>query len=577
MTAQLKLNTTAGGSVTLLPDDTASNLVISPQTGYYLPAGTGAVATTVQTKLRESASVKDFGAVGDGVTDGVPALVSALNSGASVVTFPPTSQNYTFSSNATITLTRDTIIDFEGQLITSTASKITLKGTTVASGRTLAANALRYATSITLNSGTDIQRGDLIHIYTTIAPASAWSDTKQDLVRASSISGAVVALDAPLNFPYATGDAGLSITIYRPVKVTLRNIDLTLIAADADTTSYSPFWLEGLADIIIENPVIRGQLPFSRTTNIYRTGLTIYRCYGYRIGNPDYEALSYPMGVYGGSRAGFETGVTARYCHHAHADLGNWSSDYTLDGLVSDDGYQSINTHPCFRVHATRFEVRSDYGLINWRVCGGSLTRGRVRSTVDDTAELPQFQNITPNIGFSYINDDADFVADDVVFDCPGRSAKAAFAVRYGRVARYSNLRGECWAGLSSSELALWICNTGNQFGANLLPSLPDSLVLSTAKRIDVPFDGVETIASVSTITPKIGTGTVYLTGTTSVLNITASGFEGKTITLITQDSLAVGDGGNLRLASTYSMTPDDTLTLKCRSSVWYEIGRSVN
>jgi hypothetical protein len=35
----------------------------------YLPAGTGAVATTVQTKMRESVSVKDFGAKGDGITD----------------------------------------------------------------------------------------------------------------------------------------------------------------------------------------------------------------------------------------------------------------------------------------------------------------------------------------------------------------------------------------------------------------------------------------------------------------------------------------------------------------------------
>lgn len=35
----------------------------------YLPAGTGAVATTVQSKLRESVSVKDFGAIGDGVAD----------------------------------------------------------------------------------------------------------------------------------------------------------------------------------------------------------------------------------------------------------------------------------------------------------------------------------------------------------------------------------------------------------------------------------------------------------------------------------------------------------------------------
>ena len=46
----------------------------------YLPAGTGAVATTVQTKLRESVSVMDFGAVNDGTTDNTTTILNAVTS-----------------------------------------------------------------------------------------------------------------------------------------------------------------------------------------------------------------------------------------------------------------------------------------------------------------------------------------------------------------------------------------------------------------------------------------------------------------------------------------------------------------
>lgn len=46
----------------------------------YQPAGTGAVATTVQSKLRERVSAKDFGAVGDQSTSDKTAIQSALSS-----------------------------------------------------------------------------------------------------------------------------------------------------------------------------------------------------------------------------------------------------------------------------------------------------------------------------------------------------------------------------------------------------------------------------------------------------------------------------------------------------------------
>ena len=62
----------------------------------YTPAGTGAVATTVQTKLRESVSVKDFGAVGNGVADDTASIQVAINNGTA---FTFTSGTYKITSD----------------------------------------------------------------------------------------------------------------------------------------------------------------------------------------------------------------------------------------------------------------------------------------------------------------------------------------------------------------------------------------------------------------------------------------------------------------------------------------------
>jgi hypothetical protein len=69
----------------------------------YLPAGTGVATTTVQSKLRESVSVEDFGAVGDGTTDDTAAIIAALASGVKVIYGTP-GKTYLVSHTATVSI-----------------------------------------------------------------------------------------------------------------------------------------------------------------------------------------------------------------------------------------------------------------------------------------------------------------------------------------------------------------------------------------------------------------------------------------------------------------------------------------
>jgi len=83
----------------------------------YTPAGTGAVTTDVETKLRESVSVKDFGAVGDGVADDTAEIQAAVDAvgaaGGGTLTIPVG----TYLVSSSITVGSNTHIRGRGEII----------------------------------------------------------------------------------------------------------------------------------------------------------------------------------------------------------------------------------------------------------------------------------------------------------------------------------------------------------------------------------------------------------------------------------------------------------------------------
>lgn len=555
-------------------------------------SGSGAITRAVESKLRDLfVSIEEFYDAVQDDGDYIWALGRAITAGHTRIFFPVKLAGYDFIASITRALTRDIIIDFNGQVTRfhytpGQHARVTLTGTYIVENRALAANiATRYATSMTLAAGTGVPLpGDLMFIETSQAPLASVPDTKQDCVPIASVTGGtVLKLSEGLNFTYATSDPGLKIRITRPVSLTMLRPHIQIVSNDAQELADGPthlaFRLIGLRDVRIIEPVIKGTYPFTRDNNVFRNGIWVEDCWGVLIDTPYYEAMSYAFGVYGGTRKIFERNVTARYCHHSCADCGEFSADYQLSGLNSSDSFQALMTHPVFRAYAENFDVRNDYGLSGWRCIGGGLRNGKLESSVDDTAELPQFQSFTANSGFSYIYGDADFHAVNVEFIVPNRPNKTPFGPRYGRTAYVANIKSvnSMLAGFGPGELGLLVTGPGNQLGATGAGAPSAGLISATTVRADAPPGRTASVASASALALPIGFEVVEVTGTTTVTSIASSGHAGRRVTLIFGGVLTFTDGGNLRLSANLVTSADDTITLVCNGTNWYEVGRSVN
>lgn len=107
---------------------------------------------------------------------------------------------------------------------------------------------------------------------------------------------------------------------------------------------------------------------------------------------------------------------------------------------------------------------------------------------------------------------------------------------------------------------------------------IPDALVyLGTVTDASV----LPTVASAATITANpafiySGYEVVEVTGTTTITSVTA-GWAGQVVTFVFRGILTFTNGSNLKLGSNFVTSADDTITLVCDGTNWYEVARKAN
>lgn len=138
----------------------ANGAGVAPSYQGFTQSGTGAVARTWQTKLRDIVSVKDFGAIGDGVADDTGKIQAALDAvsaaGGGTVYLP----SGTYLIAATLTLPGSVILQGAGSSQTKiTTASATLTYVSVNSGFYSQIRGIQFTTSATPTSGTTISIG----------------------------------------------------------------------------------------------------------------------------------------------------------------------------------------------------------------------------------------------------------------------------------------------------------------------------------------------------------------------------------------------------------------------------------
>ena len=525
----------------------------------YTQGGTGSVNRTVLTKLQETVSVKDFGAVGDGVTDDTAAIQAAIDA--------------TSSSNQRLLVPSGTYISTTLNIKTNTYlfGVGIIKRKDSSTGFLLSASGVNdfVVRGIKLDANKTGATGASFAVF---AQSSCYQfrfdgitviNGKSNGIAIRSTADGAENTHSYINDCTVDGCDGYGIEVQDCKNVTVSNNSVlnsgshgifiygtTVSASDAITVESNFVDGSGRAGIIA--PYILG------TTNFGVTRIQVLNNKVTRSGENGI-GIQTSSGVVSGNQS-YTNGTTISHQgilvngNYLTID-GNSTSNNTGVGIdVGDGQFISITDNVVFDNGIIGIEINSAESC----VVDGNIVRNNYTNTSSGVG-ANQRAGILIHKGAAFSGNSLDItVSNNDVKTGPDQEYGISLLTDTNRVSIVNNS----------------VTSSGNTEDINILADNGSFICRDNITSV------ASSIASAATVTVDHNLRFAIITGTTGITSIvtdTAKYERGRKLDLLFTGSLTVTDGSNLNLAGNLSATNGTMLSLVSENGDWYEVSRSVN